>query len=71
MPAANPNWDAVSPSCPLHGQRRDAKAGAIQIIEEIGDGEQRHEPQRGLFYRALQHGIRRLRCLEIAGSALL
>src|SRR6202021_1836405 len=57
----------------VHRQRGDAEAGAVEIIKEIGDRQQRHEPDRGLFYRALQRGIGCVhpRYAETAGSALL
>src|SRR6202035_2553096 len=41
-----------------HGQRRETKAGAVEIVEEIGDGQKRHEAQRRLPDRALQQGFR-------------
>ena len=40
------------PEIGVHGERGDADRGAVEIIEEIGDGEQRQEAPRGLPERA-------------------
>ena len=53
-----PELGRRQPKLLVHGQRGKAKTGAIEIVEEIGDGQKRHEPQRGLPNGALQHGIR-------------
>jgi hypothetical protein len=58
----NPGGEAKlagrQPELVVHGQRRETKAGAVEIIEQIGDRQKRHETKRCLANGALQRGLR-------------
>ena len=61
------------PQLLIHGQGGKTETGAIEIIKQVGDRQQRHEAQRGFPDSALQHGFRtgRVREIKTVRDALL
>ena len=56
-PEAKPNWAAVEPEVVVHAVGAGERdRGAVQVVDEEHQGDERHEPHRDFAYRRTLDG---------------